>query len=53
MTAYLPGRPVLSLQQQARARRYVDLYRERFGRDPRTVPETVYLADPNDHEELT
>lgn len=53
MTGYLPARPVLSLQQQARGRRYVALYTERFGRAPRSIPTTVYLEDVPDREELT
>jgi hypothetical protein len=50
---YLPGRPVLSLQQQARGRRYIAAYRERFGRVPNSVPTTVYLEDEPAREELT
>lgn len=53
MTGYLPGRPVLSLQQIARGRRYVAAYRERFGRAPADVPTSVYFEDVPDRDELT
>ncbi|MEV0890302.1 hypothetical protein [Promicromonospora sp. NPDC050262] len=53
MTAYVPGRSALSRQQAARARRYVAVYAERFGRIPREVPTTVYVEDTPDREELT
>ena len=53
MNGFVPGRSALSLEQRARARRYVAVYRERFGRDPRAVPATVYLEDAPDREALT
>ncbi|WP_285103924.1 hypothetical protein [Promicromonospora sp. MEB111] len=52
MNGYMPGRPVLSLQQLARGRRYVAAYRERFGRAPADVPTSVYLEDEPACEEL-
>lgn len=53
MTGPRRARPVLSLLQQARGRRYIALYTERFGRAPASVPTTVYLEDAPDREELT
>lgn len=53
MTGRPTRRSALSLAQQARGRRYIALYTERFGRAPSSVPTTVYLEDAPDREELT